>query len=82
MLPKQVAEHLRQNGAVDAEHFPESTIFQSDMVGFTKLSANSSPFQVTEMLNNMFSCFDERINLYDVYKVETVGDGYMVVSGK
>ena len=82
MLPKTIAEHLRQDGSVEAELFKESTIFQSDMVGFTKLSANSSPLQVTQMLNTMFSCFDERLKLYDVYKVETVGDGFIVVSGK
>ena len=81
MLPKSIAEHLKQNGVVSAEMFSCCTIFQSDMVGFTKLSSNSSPFQVTVMLNSLFSCFDNRIGLYDVYKVETVGDGYLVVSG-
>ncbi|XP_076085780.1 uncharacterized protein LOC143056563 [Mytilus galloprovincialis] len=81
MLPKSVAQHLKENHSVNAEQFQECTILQSDMVGFTKLSSNSSPLQVTEMLNILFSCFDNRINLYDVYKVETVGDGYLVVSG-
>lgn len=81
MLPRTVAEDLKQKGSFNAEHFTECTIFQSDMVGFTQLSSNSSPFQVTDMLNTLFSCFDDRISIYDTYKVETVGDGYMVVSG-
>lgn len=81
MLPKPVAECLKQNETVDAEQFEECTILQNDIVGFTRISANCSPLQVTQMLNILFSCFDSRIALYDVYKVETIGDGYMVASG-
>jgi class 3 adenylate cyclase len=46
MLPKSVAERLKCNEQVDAEHYDQSTIFFSDIVGFTKISSSSSPLQV------------------------------------
>ena len=50
MIPKPIAEQLKKNESVNAEYFAESTIFFSDIVGFTKISARSSPLQVCLVL--------------------------------
>ncbi len=81
ILPKPIAEQLKQRQGSLAEQFNEVTILFADIVGFTPLSATLQPIELVDMLNQVFSRFDDLAEQLGLEKIKTIGDAYMVASG-
>lgn len=81
ILPQEIAAILKNESRTIAEHYNEASILFADMVGFTPLSAKLAPVEMVELLNEAFSFFDTLLDKYNVEKIRTIGDSYMVVSG-
>jgi guanylate cyclase len=81
ILPKEIAAILKNESRTIADHYDEASVLFADMVGFTPLSAQLPPVEVVELLNEVFSFFDSLLDKYDVEKIRTIGDSYMVASG-
>jgi len=81
ILPKEIAAILKNESRTIADHFDSASVLFADMVGFTPLSAQLPPVEMVELLNEVFSFFDSLLDKYNVEKIRTIGDSYMVASG-
>jgi guanylate cyclase len=81
ILPKEIAAILKNEDRTIADSFEGVSILFADLVGFTQLTANMAPVDVVNLLNEIFSYFDSLVEKYDVEKIRTIGDNYMVAAG-
>ena len=81
ILPPDIAKRLKAGEETIADHHEAVTILFMDIVNFTPLSAATSPKTMVDLLSAMFSQFDQWVEEYNVQKIETVGDSYMVAAG-
>ncbi len=81
ILPEAIAKRLKQGDITIADSFAEATVLFADIVGFTQLSSTIDPEAVVELLNQIFSTFDQLAETYKLEKIKTIGDAYMVVGG-
>jgi len=81
ILPEPIAKRLKQGQSAIAEHFDEVTILFADIVDFTPLSAQLAPIELVEVLNQVFSAFDDLAEQLALEKIKTIGDAYMVAAG-
>lgn len=81
ILPKDIADFLKNEPKVFADQYEQTSILFADVVDFTTLSSGMRPIELVEILNQVFSHFDDLVDKYGLEKIKTIGDCYMVASG-
>lgn len=81
ILPAPIADELMHDLSSVPKHFDEVTILFADLVGFTPMSKRLSPIDLVNLLNRIFSAFDDLAEQLGLEKIKTIGDAYMVAAG-
>ncbi len=81
ILPEPIAQRLQMAESTIADNFGEVTVLFADLVNFTEISAQIPPTKLVDMLNKIFSQFDQLAEKHGIEKIKTIGDAYMVVGG-
>jgi adenylate cyclase len=81
VLPADIAQRLQSAPNAIADHFDEASILFADVVDFTPLSSRLDPRDAVGLLDRLFTSFDELVDRYQVEKIKTIGDCYMVAAG-
>jgi adenylate cyclase len=81
ILPKEISDALKVERRTIADEFTAVSILFADVVGFTQMAAKMTPLELVDLLDQVFLCFDGLVERYDLEKIKTIGDCYMVASG-
>ncbi|MCR4281416.1 MAG: hypothetical protein NUV72_00060, partial [Bauldia sp.] len=81
ILPKEISEALKAEHKTIAAHHDAASILFADVVEFTPMAATMTALQLVDLLNEVFQCFDNLVEKYDLEKIKTIGDCYMVAAG-
>jgi guanylate cyclase len=81
ILPKEISDALKVERRTIADEFTAVSILFADVVGFTQMAAKMTPMELVDLLDQVFLCFDALVERYDLEKIKTIGDCYMVASG-
>jgi hypothetical protein len=81
VLPASIAARLKDTDGVIADAFADVSVLFADIVDFTRRSQQIAPEQVVQVLNGLFSVFDQLAKQRGLEKIKTIGNAYMVVGG-
>jgi len=80
-IPSSIARRLRHGERRIAEQYGHTSIVFADIVGSTPWAHDRSPAEVVDLLDELFTRFDDVAERHGLEKIKTIGDAYMAVAG-
>jgi class 3 adenylate cyclase len=81
VLPEEIADRLKAGEVVIADRAEHVSVLFADLVNSTPMSERLTPQEMVELLNEIFTPFDDLADELGLEKIKTIGDAYMVVGG-
>lgn len=81
LVPERIAGRLNHTGSIVAEGHADVTVLFADIVGFTRMAAELTPYAVVELLDSFFGPIDQLCGQLRLEKIKTIGDAYMLAGG-
>lgn len=81
ILPGAIADRLKAGATLLADAHPAVTVLFADIVDFTPYAERTGPQEVVQLLDRVFSAFDDVADAHGLEKIKTIGDAYLLVGG-
>ena len=82
ILPASIANRLKNPATtIIAAKYDDASVLFADIAGYTERASQSTPADLVEFLNRLYTEFDRLVEKHGLEKIKTSGDCYIVVSG-
>lgn len=81
ILPKDIADELKENGESKVKQFKDVSILFSDFTNLDLVSKQLNSQELLDELNHCFKAFDNITTKHQIEKIKTISYSYMAVSG-
>ena len=81
ILPEEIVQEIKTNGTVNPRFYDEVSILFTEFFEFDLITSKVEPSLLLEELNEVFDNFDWIVQKYNLEKLKTIGDSYMIAAG-
>ncbi len=81
ILPAEIVQEIKTKGTVIPRFYDEVSILFTEFSEFDLITSRVEPNLLLKELNEVFDNFDGIVQKYNLEKLKTIGDSYMIAAG-